>query len=579
MDEKRMFASQKGMMLPFFAMLWKARLPYVWIAVYIAASMVLANVGIGVTEYTAEMFAGNVDFAGVILPFLIFMVASLLIGSVSSLLNELCKARIDRNLRRAIWRRTVQLPFSFFQDNEPRELISRITTDVNTISMLVMQVFILALTTLYQVALILKKIATYNQQLMLTLVALIPVQIVIAVLAGKLQFGIKDVVNWRTAELTRSVAERTGQQLLIKTFGTQRKEQANVEEKMEAQYSATIKNNWITHLLSPVYVIASGMQFILLILVGRSFYASGALSLAQWVAYFAFANQMINHLTAYCGHWTSLKSSQGATKRIADIMARQQEDCETGKVVDRLSGAVSFEDLTFGYKGETLFDHLNLTIPQGCATAVVGASGSGKTTLLNLLDRLFDPQGGCIRIGSEDIGEFQKKSFRQSLNYITQECTLYTGTIRENLVYGLKRKVTEEELDAACRLADIYPYITSLPERYDTRLGEGGENLSGGQRQKIAIARAMLKKTDYLLMDEALSALDMRARDVIWKNLKEAMKGKTIIYVAHNRQSVSYADHVVLLELGKITAQGSLSELIGKNEYLTQLMGEEDEAE
>lgn len=578
MDEKQMYASQKGLMKPFFSMLWKARLPYGWIVAYIIVSMALANVGVGVTEYTAEMFAGNVSFGGVILPFLIFTLISLLIASVSGVLCELCSAKIDRNLRKAIWRKTVHLPFSFFQKNEPRELISRITTDVGTISRLIMQVFILALTSLYQVALILRKIASYNVQLMATLVALIPVQIVIAVLAGRLQFGIQNVVNWRTAQLTQSVSERTGQQLLIKTFGTQKKEQEKVEKRMEAQYRAAIKNTWITELLSPVYVIANGMQFILLVLVGRSFYAGGELSLTQWVAYFAFATQLVNQLTSFCGYWTSLKTSQGATKRIADIMSRQEEDCESGREADGLEGEIRIQELCFGYGEEPLFSHLNLVIPKGRATAVVGASGSGKTTLLNLLDRLYEPTEGRICIGGRDIGEYQKKSYRQAVNYITQECTLYTGTIRENLVYGLQREISQEELDRACGLADLRDYIESQPLGYDTPLGEGGENLSGGQRQKLAIARAMLKRTDFLLMDEALSALDLRTRGVIWRNLKEAMRGKTIVYVAHNRQSVSYADHVVLLEQGRVADQGALTELIGRNAYLAQLMGEEERA-
>ncbi len=198
-----------------FSMLKKARLPYLWLIGYIDISMILANTGIQVTEYTAEMFAGNVSFTGIILPFLLYSLLSLCISSISGIASGLCTARIDRNLRRSLWDSMVHLPFRFYQDNRPKEMISRVTTDVTAISQLVMQVFLEFITTFYTCALILGKIYSYDLKLMLTLPVILPLQIIIAWIAGQLRFSFGNEVNQKQAELTQGIAERTGQSLLI----------------------------------------------------------------------------------------------------------------------------------------------------------------------------------------------------------------------------------------------------------------------------------------------------------------------------------------------------------------------------
>ena len=202
-------------MQKFFSMLKKARLPYLWLIGYIGISMILANTGIQVTEYTAEMFAGNVSFTGIILPFLLYSLLSLCISSISGIASGLCTARIDRNLRRSLWASMVHLPFRFYQDNRPKEMISRVTTDITAVSQLVMQIFLEFITTFYTCALILGKIYSYDLKLMLTLLVILPLQIIIAWIAGQLRFGFGNEVNQKQAELTQGIAERTGQSLLI----------------------------------------------------------------------------------------------------------------------------------------------------------------------------------------------------------------------------------------------------------------------------------------------------------------------------------------------------------------------------
>lgn len=564
----------KSEMGRFFALLWKARLPYLWILGYIVISVVVTNIGVNVTEYTAQLYAGNVDFVGVLLPFLMVSIISLVIGSISGVLSGLCMARIDRNLRRIIWQKIVRLPFGYYHQNAPKELISRITTDISTISMLIMQVFITALTSLYATVRIFAQIRSYNTQLMVATLLLLPLQVVIGALAGRLKFGLSDQVNRRTAELTGAVSERTGQSMLIKSFSAQEKEHRSIGRRIKALYDISIRDAWVTNFVSPVYVLVGALQFIIIVMVGRSFYASGEISLAQWVAYFAFANQIINYLTAYTGYWTSLKTAQGATRRVAAVMAEEEEDCQTGDEARELRGDIVFDHVNFTYGEAPLFRDLSLTIPQGKATAVIGRSGSGKTTLLNLVERLYEPQSGAVYIGKDDIRKFSKKSYRAALTYITQETTMLSGTIRENLLFGVHREVEDAELDRVCGQVDLLEYIRSLPQGYDTQIGEDGFRLSGGQRQKLAAARGILNHTDYFLMDEGTAAMDADAKDVVWDAVARLMHGKTTLYVAHDRQTVLKADYVVVLEEGRVVDFGPIETVYETNAYLRELVGQ-----
>lgn len=564
----------QGSMSRFFSMLWKARLPYAWIVGYLVFNVLLTNIGISTTEYTAQLYAGNVDFWGVVIPFLVVSLVSLIIGSISGILSGVCIARIDRNLRRAVWQKIVRLPFGYYQQNAPKELISRVTTDISTISALIMQVFLLALTSLYSTVRLFMQIRSYNSQLMLATLLLLPLQVIIGVLAGQLKFGLSDQVNRRTAELTEAVSERTGQAMLIKSFSAQEREDNAVGRRAHACYKTSVLNAWVTSFVSPVYVLVGALQFIVIVMVGRGFYADGSITLAQWVAYFAFANQIINNLTAYTGYWTSLKSAQGATNRVSAVMAEPEEDCEEGDSVNTLLGDIVFDHLRFGYGTTPLFDDLCLTIPQGRATAVIGPSGSGKTTLLNLVERLYSPESGTIRIGSDDICRFNKRSYRSALTYITQESTMLSGTIRENLVFGIRREVEDDELDQVCEEVGLLDYIRSLPAEYDTQVGEDGSRLSGGQKQKLAIARGMLKNSAYFLMDEGTAAMDAQAKDTVWDAVSRLMQGKTTLYVAHDRQTVLKADYVVVMDQGKIASFGPIETVYETNEYLRQLVGE-----
>lgn len=571
---ERVFGKDRGSMRRFFRMLQKARLPYLWILAYIAITALLTNVGISVTEYTAELFAGNVNFGTVVIPFLAFTLLSQLINSVSKIMSNLCVARIDRNIRKMIWSKTVRLPLRYYEKNKPKEMISRITTDITAISQLIMQVFVAILTSAYALVITLGKIGSYDQKLMIALIAVLPLNLVIAFVMGKMKFGVLDLVNQKNAELTQTIAEKTNNLLLIKSYGKEEKELQTGQEKMKGFYKSSILNAWLGF-ATPMYALVGAMQFIVIVMVGRSFYSSGALTLTQWIAYYGFTVNIVNQLSAYCVYWTTFKGSQGATRRVAQIMEEMEEDIENGEYVEHLCGDIELREVDFSYEDKLLFDKLNLKIPAGRVTALIGPSGSGKTTLLNLVERMYPVSGGKILFGGEDTARYSLKSFRSEISYVTQESTLFAGTIRDNILFGIKREVTDEELEKACTDAEIMDFIREQPEGFLADVGEQGEKLSGGQKQRIAFARALLKQSDYLFMDEATAAMDIRGKDQVWKSVKRHMEGKTVLMVAHDRQTVQKADYIIVMHNGKIICQGEPAEVYAENTYYRELIGSE----
>ena len=574
METNAIFRKNYGSFRRFFSMLGKADLPYLWIIGYLAASAVIANVGVSTTEYSAALFAGNVGLTAVVLPYLFYQILSLVLGSVSGLINNLCEARMDRNLRRMVWRKTVSLPLRFYENNNPKELLSRITTDISSISSLVMKVFLPIFTTAYASFVILRKVSSYDGALMWSLVAALPVNILISFILGRLQFGVQDLINRRNAELTASVAERTNNLMLIKSMGTESKEAGTGEERMKASYRAAGMNIWITGLAVPIQAIAGVLQTIVIILVGRGYYASGALSLTEWIAYYGFAVQLTSILSGYCGYWTSFKRAQGAVDRVSQIMAEPSENLGAGDAMGSPAGGIHFEKVDFSFGTKPLFQGLDLDIPAGRITAVVGPSGSGKTTLLNLIDRLYPLDGGAVQIG-KDTAEYSLASFRRALGYVTQESVMYAGTIRDNLLHGLGRVPSDEELDEACAAVGILDYVRRQPMGYGAPVGESGASLSGGQ---FSVARALLKKPDCLLLDEATAAMDIGGKAGVWASIRQAMAGKTVVYVAHDAQTIRNADYLIVLRDGRVQSAGERDDVLASDPYCREMMenGEEE---
>ena len=210
-------------------------------------------------------------------------------------------------------------------------------------------------------------------------------------------------------------------------------------------------------------------------------------------------------------------------------------------------------------------DGVSLSFERGSFTAVTGKSGSGKSTLIQLIPRLYDVTEGCVRVGGRDVREYDLECLRDTVAVVLQKNMLFSGTIRDNIAYAVKREVTEEEICEAARMANVEEFVLDLPDSYDTVIGENGASLSGGQKQRLAIARAVLKNPSILILDEATSALDTVSEYLVQDALDKLMQGKTTIIIAHRLSTIKNADVIVVMDHGKIVQQGSHDELMAQD--------------
>jgi ATP-binding cassette subfamily B protein len=247
-------------------------------------------------------------------------------------------------------------------------------------------------------------------------------------------------------------------------------------------------------------------------------------------------------------------------------------DSPDAREAGRLEGTVEFSELSFSYRpGRQVLSDINLTVRPGEKLALVGASGAGKTTLMCLLQRLYDPDRGSIRVDGQDIRSFTQRSLRAQIGVVLQEGSLFSDSVRDNIAFG-REGATHAEIEAAARAANAHEFIAALPRGYETPIGERGCMLSGGERQRIAIARALLKNAPILVLDEATSALDAENEELVQAALGELTRGRTTFVIAHRLSTIVNADRIAVFRDGRILEVGSHAELMRENAYYASLI-------
>ncbi|AYV67692.1 hypothetical protein C2I06_12880 [Niallia circulans] len=569
--EKKPGNLDKGIWKRFIKLIWKSHLPYVWILAYILIMMFAVKIGIMVPSYTAELFNGNVSVT-LVTSLVSATILSSLIGQLSSIAQGIAEAKIDMNLRKMLWKKMLCLPVEFFDKSKPREMVSRITTDTGIISSLVMQTLIGEITTLYLTYETAKQLANYDIKLMYSILVVIPILIIISIVFGRLQFKTKRKEQYRVSRLTQVLAELVSNVPLIKSFAKENKENERGKAAIDQLYKASISNGMIGILFTPALSLVTLGQTVLIVVIGITLLNNGEITTTMWTAYFLYVGNLTTIINSKAGIWTQIKTAQGATDRISRLLEQAEEEYYTGKDDDLLQGDIMLHNVSFNFGEQQVLKDISCNFKAGNITALVGLSGCGKTTILNLIDRFYAPLEGEITLGNQNINSFSLKHYRQSIAYVSQDSGIMSGTIRENLLYGIKREIREEEIIQAAKLGNAYEFIEKLESGLDTEVGTMGNNLSGGQKQRLAIARAILKDPKYLLLDEATANLDANTADQVLTGLKNLMKGRTVIMVTHDSKSLQVADEIIVLESGRVSAFGTHEELIEANAYYRAMM-------
>ena len=308
----------------------------------------------------------------------------------------------------------------------------------------------------------------------------------------------------------------------------------------------------------------------MLCFVGAYLILGGKLSLVDYLAILVFSTKIVSPLLTWARYMVTIRSHYVSASRLDAVMRQPSMDGEKTAAADQ---AISFDRVTFSYqgaKGEKVLENVSFALPQGKLTAIVGPSGGGKSTILRLLARFWDVDAGHIRCGDTLLDEMNADVWLQNVSMVLQEVYLFHETIRENILFG-RKDATEEEMIRAARQAQCHDFIMALPEGYDTVVGEGGSTLSGGEKQRISIARAILKNAPILLLDEPTASLDARNEVLIQRAIGTLVQGRTVVMIAHRLKTVKNAHQILVVDHGKIVEQGVHEELMQKNGLYTRL--------
>lgn len=491
--------------------------------------------------------------------------------------------RIQYDMRKEAFEHLESLPFAYFDENKTGHIMSRIVNDLMEVSELAHhgpEDLFIAL-----VLMIGSFIALCNINVKLTLIIFSFVPLIIwFALSKRIKMSraftaVRRKVADVNAKLENSIAgirvskSFTNEDLEIKRF-----DEYNKDFKKERSYSY----KYMAEFFSGVKLILDLLQ-VVVIGAGGYFYLKGAINLPDIVAYILYINFFVQPIKRLTNFMEQFQSGMTGFKRFVELLEVESEakDDENTITLDNVKGDIEFKNVQFNYdEGSSVLNDLNLFIEKGQTCALVGPSGGGKTTLCHLIPRFYEINAGIIEIDGIDIKNVSLKSLRKNIGMVQQDVFLFTGTIKENISYGLPG-ATDEEIIEAAKKANIHEFILTLGKQYDTYVGEKGLKLSGGQKQRISIARVFLKNPPILILDEATSALDNESEAVIQKSLDKLSKDRTTIVVAHRLSTIKNADEIVVVTKDGIAEKGTHKKLmeiraIYYKLYNTQFTGIDD---
>ena len=362
---------------------------------------------------------------------------------------------------------------------------------------------------------------------------------------------------------------------VVQSFSREPYVKKHFRDSIERTFELAMKRIRLSALFGPVISFLAFSAVISIFWYGGREVLAGNITPGQLLMFLILTITIASSIGQFSGLWTGLQEALGATRRIFELLDTHPDitDLPGAQHIPKVEGAIKFENVSFAYSDDAdtcILRDVDLEIEPGEILALVGPSGAGKTTLVNLILRFWDPSSGKVCIDGYDLRQVTLKSLREQVAIVPQETILFSGTVRENILYG-KLEASQAELVEAARSANAHEFILNLPQGYDTLVGERGVKLSGGQRQRIAIARAILKDPRILLMDEATSSLDSESESLVQDALDHLMSKRTSLVIAHRLSTIQNADRIAVMEGGHIVELGSHADLIARDGLYARL--------
>lgn len=493
----------------------------------------------------------------------VIFIAGLITSALSGLLLGIFGENVVSKLRKQLWQKLLKMPVKYFDDVKTGEISSRLVNDTSQVKDLLTSTLPNAMTSLLQFvgALVIMLAMDWR----MTLLMFVAVPLVILVMLPVMNQSRK-IGRVRQDELAKFASDSTdvlGEVRLVKSSNGEEHELAKGNRRIDNLYHVGRKEALINSITQPITNMLMMIMFLGILGYGAIRVMNGAMTMGALVSFLMYLFQIISPVVVISQLFNNMAKTSGATERIQQILTEPEEFVTDKAEKDIASAPLKFENVDFAYEeGKPVLRDVSFETKPNAVVAFAGPSGGGKSTIFSLIERFYQPTGGKILIGEENIENVDLAKWREQIGLVSQDAAVMPGTIRDNLTYGLRREVSDEELWAALRMAYADGFVSEMEDQLETEIGERGIKLSGGQRQRIAIARAFLRDPKILMLDEATASLDAESEAMVQEALGDLMQGRTTLVITHRLSTIVDADKIYFIENGTVSGAGTHQELL-----------------
>lgn len=517
---------------------------------------------------------GEIDFNKITKMLLILLalyIISALFTFIQGFIMTKVSQKITYNLRKEISEKIKKLPMSYFDKKTNGETLSLITNDVDTLSQNMDQSITQLITNTITVIGILIMMLSINPLMTLIALAIIPISLLL--IGTIVKFSQKHFKNQQNyiAEINGTIEEMYSGQNIITAFNAEKHMLKKFNKQNEKLYESAWKSGFLSGLMHPIMVFIGNIGYVLISIIGGYFTIKGKIEIGDIQSFITYTKNFTHPITQLAQISNMLQTMMAAAERIFEFLEEKEEKPTKEQIqLENIKGNIEFKNVKFGYDENIIIKNFNAKIKAGQKIAIVGPTGAGKTTIIKLLMRFYNINDGEILLDGKNINKIDKDEYRHLFGMVLQDTWVFSGTIMENIRYG-KLDATDDEVKEAAISAHAHHFIKTLPDGYNMILNEETNNISGGQKQLLTIARAILANPKILILDEATSSVDTRTEILIQKAMDELMKGRTSFIIAHRLSTIKNADMILVMKDGDIIETGNHEELLNKNGFYANL--------
>ena len=576
----------KGTVKKLWGYLSKYKIALIIVLLFTIASTIFSVVGPKILgNATTELFNGviskytggagiNFTKIGKILLFLLALyICSAIFSYIQGIIMTNISQKLAYRLRKEVSKKINKLPMKFYDNKTHGEILSVITNDIDTLSQ---NLNIEATQVISSVATIIGiLIMMLSIDWIMTLIALLtlPLSIVIIAFIMKKSQGYFKSQQDYLADVNGEVEEMFSNQSVIRVFNAENKMISKFEYDNNKLADVAWKSNFVSGLMHPIMNFVGNLGYVVIAILGSYFAIIGRITVGNIQSFIQYTKNFTNPIAQIAQISNMLQSMVAASERVFEFLDEEEEKEKNKEFIptNKIEGSVEFKNVKFGYnQDKIIINDFSAKVKPGQKIAIVGPTGAGKTTIVKLLMRFYDLNSGKILVDGHNINDYRKEDIRGLFGMVLQDTWLFNGTIMENIRYG-RLEATDDEVIEACKMAHVHHFIQTLPDGYNMMLNEETTNISGGQKQLLTIARAILADPKILILDEATSSVDTRTEILIQKAMDKLMEGRTSFIIAHRLSTIKNADLILVMDSGDIVEQGTHEELLKKNGFYAKL--------